>query len=91
MCQDLSDVVAAGAEHEEHGTADGAVQGASRQAAIGLHVANLCLDGASTSQVCDQFWRQAAPCATDPDAGRLNTVAAVSAIDDGQIGALDQA
>jgi hypothetical protein len=49
MGQDLSDVVAAGAEHEEHGTADGAVQGASRQAAIGLHVANLCLDGASTS------------------------------------------
>jgi hypothetical protein len=56
--------------------------------AIGLHVADLCLNRAAMAQVYDQFWRQATPCAADHDAGGLNTVVAVSAVDDGQIGAL---
>ena len=46
------------------------------------------LDGASVAEVCDEFWCQAAPRAADQDAGRLNAVAAISGVDDGQIGAL---
>ena len=88
MGQDLADIVAAGVQDGEDCVADGAFQGASGQAAIGLHVADFCLDRTSTAQVCDQFWRQTAPGAADQDAGRLNTVAAVSAVDDGKIGAL---
>ena len=51
-------------------------------------MADLGLDCASTTEVYHKFWRQAAPCAADQDAGRLNTMAAVSAIDDDKIGVL---
>lgn len=56
--QDLSDVVAAGAERGKEGVADGAFRRASRQAAVGFHMADFLLDGASAAQICDQFWRQ---------------------------------
>jgi len=59
--QDLSDAVAASVQDGEDRVVDGALQGASGQAAIGLHVADLGLGGASTAQVCDQFCCQAAP------------------------------
>jgi hypothetical protein len=86
--QDLADVVAAGVQNGEYRVADGAFQGAPGQAAVRLHVADICLDCASTAQVCGQFWRQAAPCAADQDAGCLNAMSAISAVDDGQIGTL---
>jgi hypothetical protein len=86
--EDLSDVVAAGAEDGKEGVAECAFQRASRQAAISFHVADLGFDGAATTEVCDQFRRQPAPCAADQDTGRLNAVAAVSTIDDGEVGAL---
>ena len=68
--QDLANVVAAGVQDGEDRVADGAFQGASGQATIGLHVADLCLDGTAAAQVCDEFWRQAAPC-TRQDALRF--------------------
>jgi hypothetical protein len=46
------------------------------------------LDGAASAEVSDQLWREAAAGAADPNTGRFNTVAAISAADDGQIGAL---
>lgn len=55
--QDLPNVVATTAKHGEHGTAKCAFQRTAGQAAIGFHVADLCLNRASTAQVCDQFWR----------------------------------
>ena len=51
-------------------------------------MANFGFDGASAAEVRDQFWCQAAPCAADQDAGRLNAVAAIAAVDDGQGGVL---
>lgn len=50
MGQDLADVVAAGAEHGEEGIADGAFQGASGEAAVGFHVADLGFDGAAAAE-----------------------------------------
>lgn len=47
--------------------ADGAFQGISGQAAIGLHVANLGLDGASPAKVDDLFGSQPYTCAADQD------------------------
>ena len=67
--QDLADVVAAGAENGKYGVANGAFQGASRQAAVGFHVSDLGLDGASAAEVRDQFGCQAATGATDQHAG----------------------
>jgi hypothetical protein len=84
--QDLADVVAADVQDGEERVADGAFQRASGQATIRLHVADFSLDCASTAQVCGQFWRQAAPGAADQDAGSLNTVAAVSTVDDNESG-----
>ncbi len=83
--QDLSDVVAAGAKCGKEGVADGAFQRTSRQAAVGFHVAGLGFVGASAAKVGDQFGGQPAPRAADQDAGCLK---AVTAVNDGQIGAL---
>ena len=46
------------------------------------------LDGAAAAQVRDQFRRQAAPRAVYKDAGSVRTIATISTVDDGQIGAL---
>ena len=51
--QDLSDVVSAGTKDGEQGIADGAFQRASRQAAIGFHVADLGFNGAAAAEVGD--------------------------------------
>ena len=47
MGEDLADVVAAGAEDGKDGIADAAFQRAPGKAAVGLHVPDLGLDGAS--------------------------------------------
>ena len=60
MGEDLADVVAAAAEDGEDRVSDGAFQRASREAAVGFHVADLGLDGAAAAEVGDEFWRQAA-------------------------------
>lgn len=86
--QDLSDVVSAGAEYGEEGIPDGAPQRASRQAAVGFHVTDFGLDGAAAAKVGDQLWRQAAPGAADQDACPVLAMAAIAAVDDGQIRAL---
>lgn len=69
MGQDLAYVVAAGVQDGEDSIADGALQGASGQAAIGFHVADFGFYGASAAEVRDEFWCQAAPCAADQNAG----------------------
>lgn len=63
-------------------------RGATRQATVGFHVADLGLDGAAAAEVCDQLRGQAAPCAADQHAGRLNAVTTVSPVDDSAVGAL---
>ena len=88
MGQDLADVVSAGAEDGEEGVADGASQGASGKSAVGFHVADFGFYGASAAQVGDQFWCEAASRAADHDAGFHLAMAAIAAVDDGQIGAL---
>lgn len=77
--QYLADVVSAGAKDGEDGITDGAFQGASGEAAVALHVADLSLDGAAAAEVCDQFGRQAAPCAADQDAAPVLAIAAIAA------------
>ena len=57
--QDLSDVVAAGAEGGKEGVTDGVIQGAPRPASVGLHMADFCPDGAAASEACGELWRQA--------------------------------
>jgi hypothetical protein len=51
-------------------------------------VADFRFDGASASQVCDQFGGQPAPRAADQDAGFLLAMATIAAVDDGQVRAL---
>ena len=82
------DVVAAGAECGKESVAVGAFQRAFRQAAVGFHVADFRLDGTSATEIRDQLWRQTAPCAADQHAGSCFAVAAVSAVGDGERGAL---
>ena len=86
--QDLADVMAAGAEHGEDGIAKRAFQWTSGQAAIGFHVTDLSLDGASATQVGDQFWRQAAAHSADQDAGLSLTMATIATVNDRQLGTL---
>lgn len=86
--QDLADVVAASAEHGEEGIPDGALQGAARQASIGFHVADLGLDGAAAADVGDQFWCEAPTGSADQDAGSVLAVAAIAAVNDGEVGVL---
>lgn len=81
-------VWAAGAKRGKDGIANDAFQRASRQAAVGFHVADLGFDGTSSAEVCDEFWCQPAPRAADQDAGFVFAMAAVAVIDDCQIGAL---
>ena len=88
MGEDLADVVAAGAKHGKERVADGAFQGAACQTAVGFHVSDLGFDGAAASEVGNQFWRQAAPGAADEDASRRHAVTAITAVDDGEAGAL---
>lgn len=48
--EDLADVVAAAAEHGVEGVTDRALEGASGEASVGFHVADLGLDGAAAAQ-----------------------------------------
>lgn len=86
--QDLADVVAAGAERGKEGVADGAFQSAACEASVGFHVADFSFYCASAAEVCDEFWCQASSGAADQNAGPCLSVAAIAAVDDGQIGAL---
>ena len=88
MGQDLADIVSAGAEHGKEGIPDGAFERAARETAIGFHVTDFGLDGAAATEVGDQLWRQAAPCAADQDAGPGLAMAAIAAVDDGEFGSL---
>ncbi len=67
----------AGVQNGDDRVADSTFHGSLGQVAIGLRVADLCLDDASTEQVCDQFRCHGAPCAADQDACRFNTVALI--------------
>ena len=86
--QDLADIVSAGAEHGKEGIPDGAFERAARETAVGFHVTNFGLDGAAAAEVGNQLWRQAAPRAADQDSGPVLAMAAIAAVDDGQIRAL---
>ena len=88
MGQDLADGVAAGAERGKESVADGAFQGAACEAPVSFHVADFSLNDASAAEVGDQLRCQAAPCAADQHAGPGLGMAAIAAVDDGQIGAL---
>ena len=60
MGDDLADVVNATAEHGAEGVADGAPEGTAGETAVGLHVADLGLDGAAPAQEPAQAGREAA-------------------------------
>ena len=79
--EDLADVVAAATEDGEDGIAEGALQGASREAAVGLHMADLGLDGRTTPELAQQIGRKAASCATDQHARCQDAMAAIAAVD----------
>lgn len=51
-------------------------------------MADLCLDSAAAAKVSDQLRHQAASGAADQDTGSVLTVAAIAAVDDGEVGAL---
>jgi hypothetical protein len=87
MGEDQADVVAAAAEHGVEGVADRTLEGASGEAAVGLHVSDHRLDGAASSQVALQRRGHAAALAGDEDVGRLHAVAAIAAVDEGAAGA----
>src|SRR3712207_27204 len=78
--EDLAEVVAAAAEHGEECVAQGALEAAAGEAAVGLHVADLGLDGAAASERLRQGWRQAATGAADQDTCRFDAVAAVATV-----------
>ena len=80
--------MSAGVEHGEEGVSDGAFQRASREATVSFHVADFGFYGASAAKVGDQFWCKAASRAADHDAGFHLAMAAIAAVDDGQVGAL---
>ena len=85
--QSLSDVVAAAAQHRKERIADGAFQGATCEAAVGFmwpmgSMALRRLRSAISLGV------QAASRSADQDAGLVDAVATISAVDYGEIGAL---
>ena len=84
--EDLSDVVAAAAQHRKEGVADGAFQATTRKASIGFQVSCRRLDGAAAVAISDQPGRQSAPGSGDQHAGRRNAVAAITTVDDSQVG-----
>ena len=84
--EDLADVVAAAAENGEESITDRALEGAAGEAAVGLHVADLGLDGAATPEQPGQSRREPAPHAADKHLRALDAMAAVSTIDHGEAG-----
>jgi hypothetical protein len=86
--QDFADGVAAGAKHGEDGIAGCAFQRTAGQAAIGFQMTDLSLDAASATQVGDQSLRQAAAHSADRNAGACFAMAAITAVDDGKVGAV---
>ncbi len=76
--------MAAGAEDGEERVADGSLQRAARQPPVGLHVADLRLDGAAAAQELGECRREAPAGAADQHAGGLDAVPAVAAVDDGE-------
>ena len=85
MGKDLADIVAAGAEDGEDRVADAAFQRASGQATVALHVADLRLDGASPPEEPCQERGDAASRAADQDPGGFHAMAAIAAVDHGEI------
>ena len=86
--EDLADVVAAAAEDGVESIAERALEGAAGEAAIGLHVADLGLDGAAAAEQPAQAGREAAAGAADEHPGCRDAMAAVAAIDHGEAGTL---
>ena len=87
MGEDQADVVAAAAEHGVEGVAERALERASGEAAVGLHVSDAGFDGASAPEVALQRRGHAAALAGDEDVGRLHAMAAITAVDEGAAGA----
>jgi len=85
MAQDHADVVTAAAQDREEGVTGGALQRASGQAAIGLHVPDHRFDGASSSQQFRNGSGDAAPGAADEDPDSLDAMAAIAPIDEGHV------
>ena len=88
VAQDHADVVTASAQDREEGVAGRSLEGASGQAAVGLHVADHRLDRASSSQQFRDRPGDAAPGAADEDPDSLDAMAAVAPIDEGHVWAL---
>ena len=82
--KDLADVVTAAAEHGAEGVTDGALEDASGETSIGLHVSDLGLDDAAAAQELGQLGREAAPSAADEHRRAVGAMAAVAAIDHGK-------
>ena len=80
----LAEVVTAGAEDGEERVAGGSLQRTARQAAVGLHVADLRFDGAAAAQELGERRRKPPAGAADQHARGLDAVPAVAAVDDGE-------
>src|SRR6056297_2171086 len=85
MAQDHADVVTAAAQDCEEGVAGHSLQRASGQAAVGLHVTDHWLDGASSAQQFRDCPGDAAPRTADEDPDGLDAMAAVAAVDEGHV------
>src|ERR671938_689032 len=84
MGEDLADVMAAAAEDGEERVADRALEGATGEATIGLHMTYLGLDGAATPEELAQARREATAYAADEHRRAPHAMAAVAAIDHGE-------
>lgn len=78
--EDLADVVPAAAEDGVECVTDRPFEGASGEATIRLHVADLRLDGAASPHELAQAWGKAAAGAADEHRRAVGTMAAVAAI-----------
>ena len=88
VAQDHADVVTASAQDREEGVAGRSLEGASGQAAVGLHVADHRLDRASSSQQFRDRHCDAAPRTADEDLHVFDAMTAVAAIDKCHVQAL---
>ena len=87
MGKDEADVVAAAAQDRVEGIAERALERASCEAAVGLHVTDHRLDGAAPPEVALERRRHPAALSGDEDFDGFDPVTAVAAIDEGTFGA----
>lgn len=84
--EDLANVVAAAAEDGEDGFAEGSLERAAREPAVGLDVADFGLDGAAPSQELGERRRQTSSRAADQHLPAGDAMAAVASVDDDAAG-----